>query len=425
MQGAIEKLQADPVLGLWFSQRSCGGKEADEAVWTQILEPGTFEKVPKPLRIAAASQLAESLRYQPPARRPQRLAALTQWFKLVPDDYRAASALLSTAYDDNKPEPAKQALLGLLKLEPPPAVDSELCCRMMAVAEREKNVALGQQAFAWVQKANAAARSPVLDARVGDSLKALGLEKEALEYWKSGLKLNREEYYAYDCATRVRKATTGAERLALDRQLAGRTGRYCGHYASWLAEDLLAAKDVPGFEKTLRDLIASEQQRVARSPQLDTQVAYGWIELCRSDKTLAPADRTRILAVVRDLEAGNPSAVAHVLLLDAGEAEKLAPLPRLLAYQAATRMLGYDGSEWERIVPLAQALMEKQQYASAAAPPDRAAGQRPQRDRSAARHRPRSDGPMLRPDRRGGHDHRREEPRGAAAPRRAVPPPGR
>ena len=52
---------------------------------------------------------------------------------------------------------------------------------------------LGKQVFAWVQKAIAAARQPVLDARVGDSLKALGLEKEALDYWKSGLTLNREE----------------------------------------------------------------------------------------------------------------------------------------------------------------------------------------------------------------------------------------
>jgi len=32
LQGAIKRLQDDPDLGLWFSQRSCGGNQADEVV---------------------------------------------------------------------------------------------------------------------------------------------------------------------------------------------------------------------------------------------------------------------------------------------------------------------------------------------------------------------------------------------------------
>ncbi len=59
-----------------------------------------------------------------------------------------------------------------------------------------------------------------------------------------------------------------------------------------------------------------------------------------------------------------------------GEAESMPPVERLLAYQAATRMLGNDGSEWDRIVPLAQALMEKKQYAAGRRAADRPAGQR-------------------------------------------------
>lgn len=366
LAGAIKQLQADPVLGLWFSQRSCGGKEADEAVWAAMLEPVMLGRFPPQLQLLAASQQAESLRYVP-ARRAQRLAALAQWFKLAPTEYRAAASLFHTAHEENKPETAKEALQALLKIPPPATFDVELCVRLMAVAEREKNVELGRQVFAWVKKAISAATTPASDARVGDSLKALGLDQEALEYWRSGMTLNREESYIYDCATRVRRQTTGPARMAMDRQLAGSLSRYCGQYASWLADDHLAARDLNSFEKVLRDLIASEQLRVARSPQVDQQVVSNWVELCRTDKTLPDADRGRILRVVRDLDAGNPSAVAHVLLLDAGEAEKMQPLERLLAYQAATRMLSLDWSDWDRMVPLAQSLMERKQYAPAAA----------------------------------------------------------
>jgi TolA-binding protein len=366
LAGAIKQLQADPVLGLWFSQRSCGGKEADEAVWAAMLEPVMRDRFPKPLLVLAATQQAEALRYVP-ARRGQRLAVLTQWFQLTPKEYRAAAALFHAAYEDNKPEPANEALQALLKLPPPTTFDSELCVRLMAVAEREKNPQLGKQVLAWVKKALAAAAQPVFDARVGDSLKALGMEQQALEHWKSGMTLNREEYYAYDCATRVRRQTTGPARMALDRQLAALPTRYCGQYASWLADDHLAARDLNSFEKVLRDLAASEQQRVARSPEVDPQVVYSWVELCRNDKTLPEADWRRILSAIRDLNAGNPSAVAHVLLLDAGDAQKLAPMARLLAYQAAAGMLGNDYSDWDRMLPLAQAQMEKKEYAAASA----------------------------------------------------------
>ncbi len=366
LANAIKQLQADPVLGLWFSQRSCGGKEPDEAVWAAMLDPVMIGRFPRPLQLLAAAQYAQSLRYVP-ARRAPRLAALAQWFKLAPTDYQAAAGLFHVAYEENRPETAKEALAALLKLPPPTAMDAELGVRMMTLAEREKNPELGKQVFAWVQKAIAAATQPVVDARVGDSLKALGMDQEALEYWKSGMTLNREESYVYDCAARVRRQTTGPARMAMDRQLAGSPSRYCGQYASWLADDHLAARDLNSFEKVLRDLIASEQQRVARSPQVDQQVVYSWVDLCRTDKTLPEADRGRILSVVRELDVGSPSAVAHVLLLDAGEAEKLEPLPRLLAYQAASRMIANEWSNWERLVPLAQALMERKQYAPAAA----------------------------------------------------------
>jgi tetratricopeptide (TPR) repeat protein len=366
LAGAIKRLQDDPVLGLWFNQRSCGGNQADEAVWAKMIEPWVFDRLPNPLKLAVASQQAEYLRYNV-GRRAQSLTPYSQWFRLAPDNYRAAAGLFLTAFEENRPEMAREALLGMLKIEPPATVDNETCWRMMNVAEREKNVELGKQVFAWIKKAMAVARQPLVDGRIGDSLKALGMEQEAVDHWKRGMASDPDEWYSYDCAGRMRRLTTGPERLALDQRLAGLPCRYRGQYASWLADDYLSARDLNSFEKVLRDLIAAEQQRVARSPEVDTGVVYNWIELCRNDKTIPEADRRRILTAVRDLDVGNSSAVAHVMLLDAGEAEKMAPLARLLAYQAATRMLSHDWSDWERMMPLAQALMEKKEYAPAAA----------------------------------------------------------
>ena len=55
-----------------------------------------FERCPKPLQIAAASQYAEYQRYQL-GRRAQSVPAYWEWFKLAPGDYRAAAGLFLMA----------------------------------------------------------------------------------------------------------------------------------------------------------------------------------------------------------------------------------------------------------------------------------------------------------------------------------------
>ena len=363
IQSAIEKLEVDPTLGFWFSQRS---RRADEAAWLKVLDPTVAGRLSKPMQIAVASHAAEFLRYRS-RRRGNRLVAYSQWFKLVPDDYRAAAGLFLIATEENKPEQAKNALLGLLKLGPTTSVTGDICARMMGIAARDKDADLVKRVFAWVKKADTVAAAPIVDYRIGDSLKAVGMEKEALDYWQSAMNLNRDHSHSYTCAVRARGMVTGAERAALDKHLAGQPGRYRSYYVSWVADDQLAARDFAGFEKTVRDLLASEQQNTARKPVVDGGVVYSWQELCRTDKDLPEAERRRILSVVRDLDSGTPSAIAHVMLLDAGEAEGMQPMERLLAYQAASRLLGNERYDWDRILPNARGLMERKEYGPAAA----------------------------------------------------------
>ena len=249
---------------------------------------------------------------------------------------------------------------------------------MMAVAEREKNPELGKQVFAWVKKALAAAPQPVLDARVGDSLKALGMEKEALDYWKSGLALNREDRYVYECAAR-RAAADHRRRTAGVGPAAGRPAQPLLRPVRLVARRRPPGRPRPeqlreGAPRPDRIRTAARGTRVRR---LTRQVVYSWLELCRSDKTLPEADRRRILARRprpgrRQLLPRSPTCCCWTR----AKRRSMAPLQRLLAYQAATRMLSNDGSEWERMVPLAQALMEKKQYAAGRRAADRPAGQR-------------------------------------------------
>ena len=48
-------------------------------------------------------------------------------------------------------------------------------------------------------------------------------------------------------------------------------------------------------------------------------------EIVYTDEELAEAQRRQVLSVVRDLACGTPSALAHAMLLDAGEAETMQP----------------------------------------------------------------------------------------------------
>ena len=364
LQSAIEKLEADPVLGLWLSQGP--RRHADQAFWLEMLDPARFDRLSQPMQLAVASQAAEFLRYRS-RRRGHRLAAYERWFKLAPTDYQAAAGLFLVATEENKPEQAKAALQTVLKLDPPSSVEGEICARMMVIAQRAKDAELGKAVFAWVKKADTASAQPIIDYRIGDALKALGMEQAALDYWKSALSKDRDHPHAYSCAARVRSMTTDAERVALDRQLANAPSRYQSQYLSWVADDELTARDFAGFEKTLRTLLASEQKRSARKPQVDVGVVYRWVELCRNDKELTEADWRRVLSIVRELNCGTPSALAHVMLLTAGEAQAMSPMQRLLAYQAASPMLNNDRSGFDRLLAFARSLMEKKDYGSAAA----------------------------------------------------------
>ena len=193
------------------------------------------------------------------------------------------------------------------------------------------------------------------------------MQSQALDYWKSAANRDPDHSYAYTCAARVRALITGAERADWDKQLAGASERYRSQYVSWVADDLLASGDVNGFEQTLRELLATTQRELARKPAVDTSVVYRWLDQCRTQADLSAPDRQRILSVIRDLDCGTPSAMAHVALLNAGESERMRPMERLLAYQAAARMVGNERYDWDRMLPSARDLMERQEYGPAAA----------------------------------------------------------
>ncbi len=213
----------------------------------------------------------------------------------------------------------------------------------------------------------AGAPRPIVDSRIGNALRDLGLEKQAINYWKWGMAVNRDDGQSWQCASQLRGLAAGARRMALDKELAGIPCYWHGHYVSWLAEDFLAAHQPKDFEQVLGELKSSEESSMARDPDVDAGILASCVASLRDDKNMSDADRRVALAALRDLNASGASAMAHVLLLDMGEAEKMSPMERLLAYQAATRLCNMlDTGDCWRLVPLAQSLMDKKDYAAAA-----------------------------------------------------------
>ncbi len=362
----IQQLQDDPILGIWFAQRTRTIRSADRTSWLKLLGSDVYSKLSPEMQVAVASRAADALRYLNRKRGPQ-LAAYNRWFQLDPKSYRAAEGLFLAATLENKPDPAQRALSGLLKLAPPEVIAPDTCGRMMTWAARDKDIDLCRQVYQWVRKAESQAGRPLIDYRIGDALKAVGLEAEAKDYWRRSALADPENRNAFNCAARLRNLLSEEPLKAFDRQLAERSRPHDGRYVSWVADDLLADDAFVEFEQKMRDSLSRAKRTRAAAPLVDVNVVSLWLDRCRRDELLSEVNRRRILTVIRDLDCGTSSAIAHLLLLDSDSDDSLKPMDRLLAYQAASRMMGFDRYDWNRMLPVVRELMDHRQYGPAAA----------------------------------------------------------
>jgi TolA-binding protein len=369
VKAAVDQADQAPLTQIWIATESNNVGNAREAR-DKLLAPGQFEKLTdaqaRPIIVAQA----ESYRYQNSAE--MRLKAIEHYSKATkrfPTDYPIAVSYLEVAGDYGTPEVAKEAALNLLKLEPTHN-NSDTWRRLFQAADKAKDAALVKSSFDWINKSQAKYGVELANSSViAEIMDRYGMSAEATALYKKCLDTTPNSYEARQCVERMYTkipATEVAARIALLRDAFGRKSDYHGTYAGWLASELYKSGDLAGFEKVLRDSRALQNERANRPWGLDDYSAYLFLEAVRNEKDAPVEKKQKVATVVRDLELYTSQACARLLLLELGEQDKLKPMDRLLAYQAATTIAGNGGGDWNYLMVYGQAAMIRKDYAAAA-----------------------------------------------------------
>lgn len=363
----LQKANDDPVVKIWLEQLPAQPPQA-AALREQLRTAKTLASMND--RLARDLLYAQHYHYRyigPAKDRPLCIAAIAQFCQRFPTEYGPAVTYLDYTTDAGTPENQKDALVNLLKLEP--AVNnSDTWRRMMSAADQAKDPKLVQQAFAWIQKAQSKFGKESGSATyIGDTLLKYNFENEALAYWKFAVEHDRNNYEASESASRLlTRMKDPAERRKLLTDLLKPESEYHGRYETWLAADYFLAGDFDNFEKVLAEGRKRQNERPFRNWGIDWSVAATWMDNARNNKDMPVPAKVKILTAIRNLEVMPSSAAAGLALLELPPSEKLAPTARLLAYAAATRLVGNDANDWDRLMPFAQGAVDRKDYVTSA-----------------------------------------------------------
>lgn len=366
---AVDKADESENFKTWVAAESTNANTARDAR-TKLLVAGQYEKLNDVQARQLLIQQAESYRYQNPAE--AKLKAIELYGKAAkrfPTDYPIASSYLEVAGDFGSPEVGKEAALALMKLDAP-SNNSDTWRRLIAVADKNKDAALVKQTYEWINKTQARHGVEMGNAAtIAEVMDRYNMSAEAMALWKKCLDIAPNTYEARLCVERMYNkipVTDSAPRIALLRDAFGRKSDYHGTYAGWLAAELYKTGDLAGFEKTLRDSRTLQNERANRPWGLDDSTLYQMLEVTRNEKDVTVEKKQKVATIIRDMETTTAQACARLLLLELGEQDKMKPMQRLLAYQAATSIAGNASHEWDYLMTYAQAAMIRKDYPAAA-----------------------------------------------------------
>lgn len=363
---ALTKADESPIIQAFAATDSNQNKNQLDAR-AKLLAPELYGKLNDGQARNVLTKQAEGLRNGSTDARKQAVDLYGKAAKRFPTDYSLALAYLETSSDYAQPEVAKEAALALLKLEAP-SNNADTWRRLLYVADKNGDAKLVKTAWDWIQKTQAKYGADVGNAAsIGDMLDKHGLKDDALTLWKACWDANADSFEARLCFERLlAKAATPADRTKLLRDAIAKKVDYHGQYSAWLAGDLLKAGDLDGFEKALRDSRAVQNDRPGRVWGIDDSTLQGFVDTLRNDKEADAAKKKRVFEVVRDMSVGHSQATARLALLEITPPESMMPMERLLAYQLVSIQVGNDSSEWDILIPYAQAAMTRKDYPASA-----------------------------------------------------------
>ena len=292
---------------------------------------------------------------------------------LLPNDYGAARDWLDAAMNYGEREQREQAADHLLKLEPPhtdPGTELHLLQVVAPGEEEEPDQAAIARAHRWIAAARTA-HGDVTEsaAEIGDRLWSLGLEDEALAWWRRHAALDPDDSQTRACVSRLLDRIDGddhAARVALLQPHLESPSDNHGTYAAWTADALLKSGDFDGFVRVLETARARQDLRPFRSWGFSDSPADQWLRAALDSENDWPAEtRSRVLNAIAGMRAGRPSAAAMLeVVLDPETPRNLA---RLVSCHKATLLAGRHSLTWDWLRPRAQRAAANEDHAAAAA----------------------------------------------------------
>ncbi|MFM7846833.1 MAG: tetratricopeptide repeat protein [Planctomycetota bacterium] len=364
---ALATADQDPIVKAWIDQRDAThGPGAP--IRDQLRQAATFNTLNDSLaKSLLAIQASYYRSYGPATDRAKTAIVWAQYCQRFPRDFLAAAAYLEAATDYSPGEVCKEAALHLLKIEAPAAAP-DVWRRLLIAADRAADPALAKQVFAWTkQAADKFGFDPTYASAIADSLVKMKLDAEAVEWLNRGFKHDSTHLESRECAGRLlARITDPVQRAAFIQPLMQAETDFHGRYAMWLAGDAYTAGDWAKFEQVLRAARTRQNERPFRAWDLDWSIVGPWLDGIRADMKATPEVKTKVLTVLRDIELQPISAAANLALLELAPPTAVTPIQRLMTYRDATRSVGVEYYDWDRVMTFAVAAAERKDYAVAA-----------------------------------------------------------
>jgi TolA-binding protein len=367
-QAMIQAADANETLKL-FKQLVRGPSVKNEApIREKLLTPALFNT----LKPDAKKNLLWSHAYymQHYSKATLRKEAATYYGRLLAMEPKNEAYLypyLQVATDYSLPEIAKQAALRVM-LHDPQVQNADAVRRLFVAADKNKDKALAIKALAWAKKQEQKFGQNVYAASfIGDVLKRLELEKEAIAYWTAAAKPGISSTEARESAWRLfqtiedpqAKIRFANERLAPDTDFHGR-------YAAWAADEYLKLGDVANADKILRAALTRQKNRPFRGWDVDGWLSHYMLHNFTNNVERSDADKGKLANVISDFAVDWPQGVAALKLLENEAPDARKPIDRMLAYQRVTRTMWPDSHRWDQIMPFAQTAIGRKEYGVAA-----------------------------------------------------------
>jgi len=363
---SLQQSDADPLIKAFIDQRDSrhGGGEAIRA---QLLERSKLASLHEDAARYVLQTQAEWFRHYAPGNlRAESVKVYRQFATQFPLDRQAAWWWLESAIDHGQPEDAKPAAEHWLKFTPDEAY-ADHWRRLLIAADRSSDANLARNAWNWMQQAQ---QKFGTDARhaggIGDMLMKLGLENEAVAHWETYVNVDRRNYESRECAARLLARLTDAPaRIAFVVELLKQESDFHGRYGQWMVDEFIKAGDWNNVQRVIKEMRTRNQDHPLRWGDFDVNAIASWIDQLNNQKELDPSTKKGVLQAIRDLDLHPAATLASLSLSGQSAAATEAKTRRLLELAQATINVGNEWYDWDRLMPIAQGSLGRQEYMSA------------------------------------------------------------